>query len=762
MKLLNAHVENFGKLSNFNYAFKDGLNVIYEANGFGKTTFASFIKAMLYGFPKTSSQNINLNERKKYIPWNGENFGGYLEFEINNKSYRVTRFFGKTSSKDTFELYDLTSRKESNDYSEKLGEEVFGIDVDSFSRSTYLPQNKANGLYSTTSIQTKLSNLVEDTNDLNNYDLAIESLKQKRSEYKKYKGNNDLISNVNEKIVQTENKLYEINSYRNDLKNKEIKLASLNNQIEKIKTELKESRDNLYSYSNQKVIKEKYSDIESHCIDIQNKLNVLEEKYPNGIPNDEELNELKKYINNKNVTYDLDKLKKDIELVQDEYNQMNEKYLSDKDMHTCFEIIRDYNYRKSYLDKTQQRKSKVLKIVIIVWALFTTILVLSNLFLHLFKKLLYPILVMCIIELICIFLYFQFHKQEEQEDKKREKYWNIVSQEKTQLDDFFSYYDSTYKTNSYLEMYNHLFNKEKMYSNEHYENIQNILNAYGIITSKESLKEDLNKLLDFVPKNDLSQTNIKLFEEKYDVTYSTNLYEEILKDINTKQYLVNELEKYMQQRKNLTDKYSLELNSNLDLSVINEKENKLDIQKNLLEEDKNNLITEINSLQNLIEEERELSNTLFLLKENKKIYEKKCNLLDKTINYLTLSKEKLASRYIEKVEINFKNNIKELLENEIGNILLDVNLNIQIEEYGQNKTIDSYSTGLSDCIDFCMRLALVDALFEKENPFLILDDPFADFDDVHLDKILKLIQKISINKQILYFACHKSRLVNVQ
>ena len=40
MKLLKCHIENFGKLSNFDYVFKSGLNTIKEENGFGKTTFA--------------------------------------------------------------------------------------------------------------------------------------------------------------------------------------------------------------------------------------------------------------------------------------------------------------------------------------------------------------------------------------------------------------------------------------------------------------------------------------------------------------------------------------------------------------------------------------------------------------------------------------------------------------------------------------------------------------------------------------------------
>ena len=174
MKLIRCHIENFGVLSDFDFSFAEGLTTICQSNGFGKSTFAAFIKAMFYGFPRTGARNIVENERKRYDPWQGGKYGGYLEFEVQDVSYRVTRYFGKTAAKDTFSLLDLTNRRPSTRFSEKLGEELFQLDADSFARSTYVPQLSANDMQATTSIRTKLSNLVDDTNDLRNYDTAGE------------------------------------------------------------------------------------------------------------------------------------------------------------------------------------------------------------------------------------------------------------------------------------------------------------------------------------------------------------------------------------------------------------------------------------------------------------------------------------------------------------------------------------------------------------------------------------------------------------
>ena len=49
MIFLSCDIENFGCLSGFHYDFSEGLNVFHAENGKGKTTFAAFLTAMLYG-----------------------------------------------------------------------------------------------------------------------------------------------------------------------------------------------------------------------------------------------------------------------------------------------------------------------------------------------------------------------------------------------------------------------------------------------------------------------------------------------------------------------------------------------------------------------------------------------------------------------------------------------------------------------------------------------------------------------------------------
>ena len=120
MRLLRCHIENFGKLSDRSLEFEPGLNRILAPNGFGKTTLAAFIKAMLFGLPRTSSRDLSANERKKYMPWQGGPFGGFLEFEHEGAQYRVTRFFGKTAAKEL----RRTSPKDTGEYAKSWKSKV--------------------------------------------------------------------------------------------------------------------------------------------------------------------------------------------------------------------------------------------------------------------------------------------------------------------------------------------------------------------------------------------------------------------------------------------------------------------------------------------------------------------------------------------------------------------------------------------------------------------------------------------------------------
>lgn len=138
--------------------------------------------------------------------------------------------------------------------------------------------------------------------------------------------------------------------------------------------------------------------------------------------------------------------------------------------------------------------------------------------------------------------------------------------------------------------------------------------------------------------------------------------------------------------------------------------------------------------------------------------QKSCTLADRTMELLNLAKDRLANRYVADVERGLRGTQKELLGENLGRALLDKNLCLFIDEQGAAREAASFSAGTLDALTLCMRLALVDALFTKEQPFLLLDDPFVNLDDARTKRALELLQKISQQRQVVYLVCNSARV----
>ncbi len=194
MKLLNCYIEGFGRLRGFSHSFTDGLNVFHEDNGFGKSTLAVFIKAMLYGLPASRSSDPEENERRRYAPWSGGVCGGALSFETGGKKYRAERIFGRRESEDEFRLFSLDTGLPSSDFSAALGIELFGIDAAGYERSTYLSQRRlSEGGYA--SIQGRLS----EQRDLTQFDRA-QAILDRRRKYYQMTGNRGRVAELTETL----------------------------------------------------------------------------------------------------------------------------------------------------------------------------------------------------------------------------------------------------------------------------------------------------------------------------------------------------------------------------------------------------------------------------------------------------------------------------------------------------------------------------------------------------------------------------------
>lgn len=632
MKLLKCHIENFGKLSNYDYDFQDGLNTIKEENGFGKTTFASFIKAMFYGLESKRNTKV-LIDRKKYEPWQGGKFGGNIEFELQGKKYKIERFFEKKEVDDTFKVYDLSTNLETDDFSQNIGEEIFKLNKEAYERSTFI-SGQSMETSMNDSLNAKLGNILENENDINSSEKAINALDEAIKRYKKTGGRGEINEAILEK-TKLEKKLENsktdekaLEERKNSLENIKKQIAEkmvLQENLRKELTSINEEESKKAKLEHYNLLKNQLEESKKNIIEFSSKANV-----------DSDLNEKIEYNKNK-----LENINNKIEVIANKLGQNKKIGLSSLAIATIIAII---------------------SLILYIKKLTTVGICLS---------------------VVCLIFAFVF----------------------------VAYSVLIAKTRGKLE--------RKKIEKENLEDTSKTLNS---IYEKQQVEReaDLNRLnSDY----ELKQKNMQVFEQQNNVE-ELNSYTPKATDVSK-----NEVEKK--------------------LNTINAEINKLNDEKNYIQ----NQIEVLEASIDTFETENEIDE----ITENIEKMKQNLSILEKTKKYLNLAKEQFSSHYLKGMQDSFIQNL-EILNGSKMEVNLDVNLNAEVNENGSNKKLDFMSTGYKDLIYICMRLSLIESLFEGEKPFIILDDPFVNLDEEKIENAMKLIGTKAEEYQIIYFVCHESRI----
>ena len=94
----------------------------------------------------------------------------------------------------------------------------------------------------------------------------------------------------------------------------------------------------------------------------------------------------------------------------------------------------------------------------------------------------------------------------------------------------------------------------------------------------------------------------------------------------------------------------------------------------------------------------------------------------------------------------------------VSHFTMDTSLALSFEAYGERRPLTALSRGERDLALFCARLALLESIFTKERPVLLLDDPFINLDDNNYQKAAKLLSHLAERFQIVYTVCSQVRL----
>ncbi len=852
MKLLAYYIENYGKLSQIEGSFEAGLNCFCEANGSGKTTLASFIKAMFYGLPSYTVASKGFNDRQRFYPFGGGKFGGNITFESGGKIYKIERFFDKKSSKND-EMKVICGGAPYHGFSDAPGRELFGLDEESFQKTVFITADEIE-IGSTHSINEKLYGTVEGEDD-SNFEAAIDALDKAKKDLKAARGNNDKISRTKAEILEWTAKAHNIVSMSDSLYEEYVERDRLVKEIAVLETEVRVAGE-------RDVLFQKWDTLDSmskQAAEKETKWRAVAEKYPQGMPDEIERKRLHAYAQEETrlrgglqMTAFSEEKERALEVLKNRFQNgipsdldiremqagiaqlsvLKAELAAEKTETTAKQRVLESKFSRGVPDEVElsqkrllveeyKRKDNEMRGVSAVIAqntqpqsvkgknkafvaLFVTAMALLGAGIGLLFVIQMVGIGLCaaavllgIVSLVIrgkstistdiphsdvhlrlITLQSELRTLEEKIRAFTVPYGYYG--EAGAVYDFNALEEDLQAYKEYQELLTHAqARQQKIYAEatELQQGIAAFLERYG--ETEPDLQVGLTHLIEAV------QALRSLQADKQSSTAKT-------------QDSVGRIEEIETDRKSILKKYGFDefmgtmdglsaLESNARTIALLSKEHS-DLTQSIAEYKQRHNLTErpkeegvdtdeiharlshsrkeladcdkrIAEIERYVERLPEIENSLALAEERLKEYNEKYALLADTIEALKGAEQTLKDKYVAPIKDRFSiyaGALSRVIGEKIG---MDKDFHIVFERGGEDRSERHLSAGERSLCALCLRLALVDNMYETEQPFIVMDDPFVHLDATHMAKTAELLKVLAKDKQILYFCCHESRRI---
>ena len=160
MKLLRM-TATFGRLEQETLTLTEGLNVLQLPNEAGKSTWAEFLLAMLYGVDTSEREKTGvLPVKTKYQPWSGKPMAGVIELTHAGRRITITRTSTARAPLGTFSaVYTDSGLPVEGMTGANCGQMLLGVPKSVYQRSAFVRQSGL-GLTPDADLEARLSALV--------------------------------------------------------------------------------------------------------------------------------------------------------------------------------------------------------------------------------------------------------------------------------------------------------------------------------------------------------------------------------------------------------------------------------------------------------------------------------------------------------------------------------------------------------------------------------------------------------------------------
>ena len=702
-----CHIAQFGKWKDADFSFSPGKNSFLWDNGYGKTSFIYFFKLMFYGVSGDRKQDLEENERKHYMPFQGASFGGRIIFRIGEKRYRLERSFGLKKSEDSFRLFDEDSGKESKDYSENIGEELFSLDAESFQRVCMISHEDLH--FSMNSrMHAKLGNVAEDQEDMKKFQQVQTILKdginalspnRRTGNIFKLKMQEEELSSGLYGKEALENAVLSIEKEVLSLTEKEARRKEEGKALEAELSQRISEKDSLGKWMSYAQKKEEWEKAEYRY---ENALKWYYQDRFSEIPEEkktllwkEEMQSLQEQIRS---------IKKEIEKASEIGGENNGVEnigievgkeggivlpLEEASVPGASRAKKDTSKNETFGNVTKEMgqygTSPVVLFALAGLGLLFVLLFFGKLF---GMPLGLPSALFLLLGILSLSLCFFLWRSGEQ--KKRT--WKEKQEEEEA--------------------------RQRKQQAIRFASLEELLSRFHKLEDMQDLEMEAagrkEEFLRFVEEEGGEQAFSLLEEKQKEWEEGPSLEESRRK-----------LEAFRKE----------------------EEERREEIRKKRAERE-----AKVRDLEFLEEQERLLEQK----KEEREALEKRYNLLQKTKAYLEMAKERFALQYkapiLEAFQKYFQSICTEPLQFQMSE-----DLELSFVDRGLSREQGYLSEGLQDLCRFCQKQAIFDAMFREEKAFLLLDDPFSHLDEKNGARARALLEELAKSRQIFYFTCSEER-----
>ena len=711
MRLISVRIENFGKLSNFDLELNGGKNVILHDNGYGKTTLANFIKVMFYGFDNDGRKG-GVKEREKYKPWQGGVYGGTIRFEVSGKTYILRRTFADKAAGDEFELRDAVTNTISNDYSVNIGEELFLLDAESFKKAMYIGQNAVETSTSDR-INSHVTTGAEALEDLGEFEKALSAIADRKNNLNERRKNSE-IGKMKEELEEARREIMKEGTLNQSYRNLTEKINECRGKLEALKQEEEGLFGKQGELSKKKDLaskKKEYDLLNNAATEANKKVSGYKAEFKGKIVSEAEVEGM---------------LNKNSDLISAE-SAANAHKLSDEELRRLDELERTLSDKS---DESAVRPAPTYRkpIVEIIGMITAVIAVIAGIAIILMYKNYLEGGLFAGIGLAAIIIFSVVIVSGKNKYRMAlSSYEAEIAAEKKRKEEIRELNEAEHIR---------LIGKKKEFDAESEETLK-IRGEITEFLASAGITAEANPMPQLLSLQDLIE----------DYGHALEAYEEADK----------KLKSFIDNTPNIEEVKSCEdSGDNNELTGINDRLTEISHEKESINSDLKVYDGNMDDLNDLFEGIEDAKSKRDSLDEEITALRHEATVIEKTEEFLLKAKESFISRYTAPVLDAFKKYYG-MLAPDSDKFLLDANINITKEELGAQREIESLSSGNRDLVGLAFRMAFVDAMTRNETPFIIMDDPFVNFDTVRVEAAKKFLDEISKDYQVIYFTCYEGR-----